>query len=141
MSMVRYVNPLLTAVYSAGGLYVARSLKGSSEVISLTALGTAAAIGGASALVAKPVTGRLVCPHSPGAVLIEAATSSAVAWAAVWAIDDMESANMFVPVQFGSQLLAGVVAPYIQLWMVQKDLNATGVVDDKAMTGSDGMMQ
>ena len=116
-----YITPTLVGVYSAGGLYVARYIKGSSQELSITVLGTAALIGAASAVAAPQISNKLVCPHSPGAPLCEAGTSAAVAWAAVLALNNMESANMFVPVQLGSHLLALVVAPYIRAYTDKAD--------------------
>lgn len=123
MTSMDYVKPSLVAAYAAGGLYVARYLKGSSEDISTNALGTAAAIGFASAFVAPIVSTKLICPKdctSGTKNLAEAASSAAVAWAAVLAMSDMDSANMFVPVQLGSHLVANFTAPYVQSWMVSK---------------------
>ena len=117
MQSVDYVKPALIGAYAAGGLYVARWLKGSSQDISMTALGSAAAIGAVSAFMAPPLSKSLVCPHSPAAPLIESAASAGVSWAAIWVLADMESANMFVPVQLGAHLLGFYVAPKISALM------------------------
>jgi hypothetical protein len=113
-----YTTPALVGLYAAGGLYVARYLKGSSQEIGWAALGTAAAVGAGSSIVGSQISSGLVCPHSPGAPICESASSAAVAWGVVWAMNDMDSANMFVPVQFGAHMLALYVAPYVRAYTV-----------------------
>jgi hypothetical protein len=124
-----FITPAVVGVYAAGGLYVARYLRGSSREITMTALGAAAAIGAASAVVAPQVTSSMVCGHSPGAPIVEAAASSAVSWAAVWALADMESANMFVPVQMGAHLTGAWAAKYVRAYL--STMNAKS--DDESM--------
>jgi hypothetical protein len=116
-----YITPAVVGAYAAGGLYVARYFRGSSQEITMTALGAAAAIGAASAVVAPQVTSTMICGHSPGAPLVEAAASSAVAWAAVFALSDMESANMFVPVQMGAHLAGSWAAKYVRAYMAMNN--------------------
>jgi hypothetical protein len=118
---MNFVKPALVGAYSAGGLYVARYLKGSSDDISTNALATAAAVGFASAWVAPSLSKNLVCEKTPGSGLVEASASAAVSWAAVLAMSDMESANMFVPVQLGSHIVANFTTPYVLAWFSKKD--------------------
>lgn len=135
------MTPSIIGAYSAGGLYVARYLNGTADDVSWTALGAAAAIGAASAYAAPQISKSLVCPHSPGAPLVEAAASAAVSWAIVLSLTDMESANMFAPVQLGAHLVGTYAANYVRAWQVsgQSSSAAKASVSMDDYSGMDGL--
>ncbi len=117
-----YLTPSYVGAAAVGGLYVARYIRGSSSEIGWTTIAVAAGTAAASAVVAPGISARLVCPHSPGAPLVEAASSAAVSWAGLAVLSSMDDANMFVPVQIGAYLAGTYAAKYMRAWNAQKQM-------------------
>jgi hypothetical protein len=106
---------------SVAGLYVARAFRGGARApLSWTQLGMVAGTSAASAVVAPTISASLVCPHSPGAPLVESAASAGVAYGIMYALGDRTGATMFVPVQIGAYL-AGT---WVSRWMRQRAATA-----------------
>lgn len=117
-----YLTPSYVGAAAVGGLYFARYMRGSSSDIGWTTIAVAAGTAAASAVVAPGISARLVCPHSPGAPLVEATASAAVSWAGLAVLSSMEDANMFVPVQVGAYLAGTYAAKYMRAWNAQKQM-------------------
>ena len=117
------MTPAYVGAAAVGGLYVARYVRGSgSRGISMTQMALAAGTAAASAIAAPGISARIVCPHSPGAPLVEATASAAVSWAVIASISDMGTANMFVPVQVGAYLAGTYASKYMRAWQVQQQM-------------------
>jgi hypothetical protein len=102
---------------SVAGLYLARAFRvGPTTPLSWTQLGMVAATSAGSALVAPTLSASLICPHSPGAPIVESAASAGVSYGVMYALGDRTGAAMFVPVQMGAYL-AGTWATR---WMRQR---------------------
>ena len=125
----------LTAGYvgaaSVAGLYLARNLNGigSPSVNQMVMVfGTSAA----STLVAPMISNTLVCPHSPGAPLVEAGASAGVSFGALYALGDKEGATLFIPVQIGAYIVGTMAAKYMRTMTYSKasldeDIGASGI--------------
>ena len=122
-----YMTPAYVGASAIGGLYIARMIRGSVYPVGVTEMAMAAGIAAASAAVAPGISARLVCPHSPGAPLVEAAASAAVSWAGLASLSNMNDANMFVPVQVGAYLVGTYASKYARAyWVQQKGMAAEG---------------
>ena len=129
------MTPAYVGAAAVGGLYVARYVRGSgTRGISMTQLAVAAGTAAAAAVVAPGISASLVCPHSPGAPLVEASASAAVSWAVLATISDMGTANMFVPVQVGAYLAGTYASKYMRAWQVQRTMASA---PDDAMADMD----
>ncbi len=124
-----FMTPAYVGAAAAGGLYVSKYLRGSNESIGLMQLALAAGTAAASAFVAPGVSARLVCPHSPGAPLVEAATSGAASWAALAVLSSTNDASMFLPVQIGAYLAGSYAAKYMRAMNAQKAMPAQSDVE------------
>lgn len=115
------MTPAYVGAAAVGGLYVARYVRGSgTRGISMTQMAIAAGTSAAAAFVAPGISASIVCPHSPGAPLVEATASAAVSWAVLATMSDMGTANMFVPVQVGAYLAGSYASKYMRAWQVQR---------------------
>ena len=129
------ITPAYVGAAAVGGLYVARYIRGSGGEMGWTQLALAAGTAAAATVVTPAICARLVCPHSPGAPLVEAAASSVVSWAAILAMSDMESANMFVPVQIGAYLVGTYAAKKLRAFQVAASAPADSGAEAMAMGG------
>ena len=126
----------LTAGYvgaaSVAGLYLARSLNGNGGSPTLNQMALVFGTSAASTLVAPMLSNAIVCPHSPGAPLVEAGSSAGVTWGALYALGDREGAMMFVPVQIGAYFVGTYAAKRMRA------MNG-GVSQPEPMSGADGI--
>lgn len=121
MNSIDYSTATYVGLASIAGLYLARSLKsGTKTPLTWTQLGMVGVTSAGSAVVAPKVTSMLVCPHSPGAPLVESVASAGVAYGVMVALGDSTNAMMFVPVQIGAYL-AGT---WTSRWMKNRALQA-----------------
>lgn len=114
-------TPALVGATAVAGLYAVRRMRNANAILPVSQLAMVGAISAASAALAPMATSRLVCPHSPAAGLVEAAASSGIAWTALAATNDVTSANMFLPVQFGAHLVGSYVG---RMWLRNKAVAA-----------------
>ena len=124
-----FMTPAYVGAAAVGGLYVARMVRGSGAPLGWGTLAVAAGTAAASAVVAPGISSRLVCPHSPGAPLVEAASSAAVSWAGIAMLSNMDDANMFVPVQIGAYLAGSYASKYVRAWQVQQQMASAPAVE------------
>jgi hypothetical protein len=126
----------LTAGYvgaaSVAGLYLARNLNGIGGSPSMNQMVMVFGTSAASTLVAPMISNTLVCPHSPGAPLVEAGASAGVSFGALYALGDREGAAMFIPVQIGAYIVGSMAARYMRTMSttkssVNEDLGAAGI--------------
>lgn len=114
-----FMTPAYVGAAAIGGLYVARWARGYGANIGFSEMALAGGIAAAASIPAPGISARLVCPHSPGAPLVEAASSAAVSWAGLAVLSNMDDANMFVPVQIGAYLAGTYAAKYMRAYQVQ----------------------
>ena len=129
-------TPAYVGAATIGGLYIARYARGSSAPLEWNTLAVAAGVAVASAAVAPGITARLICPHSPSALLVKAASSAAVSWAGIAVLSNMDDANMFVPIQFGAYLAGDYAAKYVLVWQAEQEMKKAAPV---AKTESGGI--
>ena len=130
-----YMTPAYVGAAAVGGLYVARYVRGSGAPLGWDTLALAAGTAAASAVVAPGISARLVCPHSPGAPVVEAASSAAVSWAGIAVLSSMDDANMFVPIQVGAYLAGTYAAKYARAWQVQQEIKSMPAPSEEEMDG------
>lgn len=129
----------LTAGYvgaaSVAGLYLARNLNGIGGTPSINQMAMVFGTSAASTLVAPMISNTLVCPHSPGAPLVEAGASAGVSFGALYALGDREGATLFIPVQIGAYLVGTMAAKYMRAM----SYNKTTMDDDTGASGISSM--
>jgi hypothetical protein len=126
-----YLTAGYVGVASVAGLYLARNLNGISSP-SMNQMVMVFGTSAASTLVAPMISNTLVCPHSPGAPLVEAGASAGVSFGALYALGDREGAAMFIPVQIGAYIVGSMAARYMRTMSMTKssvneDLGAAGI--------------
>jgi hypothetical protein len=103
--------PALVGAYAIAGLYIQRTMRGSSSPIQFEQV---LLVGGTSAVAAAVtpfITSPFICPYKPMAPLADAAVSSGLVYGLMRLENvDASGAAMFLPVQLLSTLLAHHVA-------------------------------
>jgi hypothetical protein len=112
--------PALVGVYAIAGLFVQRTLRGSSAPLQFE---NVLLVGGTSAVAAAVtpfLTSPFICPYKPMSSFVDAGVSSGLVYGLMRLEGvDMDGAAMFVPVQILSTLLAHQVAHMI--WRNSKE--------------------
>ena len=99
--------PIVVGVYSIAGLYLVRWWTQSTMPVSNSQLAFVFGTSAASSWLAKKASWKLMDPYSDSAPWVETLGSAALTWPVMyWASMDTSTANMFVPIQLVSQIVA-----------------------------------
>lgn len=121
-----YKGPALVGAYAVAGTYLARYMRGSTDMLPWNMIAMVAGSAAVAAWAAPMVAEKVISEKSSIAPYAEAAASAAVAWPLIYASSgyDANAATMFIPIQFFSYVVGGVAERKWKSYTTPLNVNA-----------------